>query len=66
MNEHNSLVELIRDNNWFSYDICDFKSKSKKGLRIHTVKSHSVSSVTDNHKVLVKFGGGMKEDNQLK
>ena len=31
-----------------------------------TGKSHSVGSVTDNHKVLVKFGVGMKEDNHIK
>ena len=46
--------------------MCDFKSKSKKGLRIHTVKSHSVGSINDNNKVLVKFGGGMREGNKIK
>ena len=62
LNEDKSLYDLIRENSWFSCDVCDFKSKSKKGLRIHTVKSHSVGSVNDNYKVLVKFGGGMRED----
>ena len=42
LNEDNSLEDLIRESIWFSCDICDFKSKSKKGLRIHTVKSHPV------------------------
>ena len=46
--------------------ICDFKSKSKKGLRIHTVKSHSVGSIENNYKVLVYHGGGLREDNQIK
>ena len=40
LNEDKSLYDLIRENSWFSCDVCDFKSKSKKGLRIHTVKSH--------------------------
>ena len=63
---HFACTNLIRENSWFSCDACDFKSKSKKGLRIHTVKSHSVGSVNDNYKVLVKFGGGMREDNKIK
>ena len=46
--------------------MCDFKSKSKKGLRIHTVKSHSVGSIENTYKVLVYFGGGLREDNKVK
>ena len=64
--KHSKLEEIIRENSWFSCNICDFRSKSKKGLRIHTVKSHSVGSVNDNHNVLVRFGSGMKEDNKIK
>ena len=66
LNEDKSLEELIKENSCFCCDICDSKSKSKKGLRIHTVKSHSVGSVNDNHKVLVRFGGGIKEHDKIK
>ena len=52
-----SLEELIRENSWFLCEICDFKSKSKKGLRSHTVKSHSVGSIETNYKVLVNRPG---------
>ena len=61
-----SLGELIRENSWFLCEICDFKSKSKKGLRIHKVKSHSVGSIENNYKVLVNHGGGIREDIKIK
>ena len=60
-----SLGEIIRENSWFLCEICDFKSKSKKGLRIHTVKSHSVGSIKNNFKVLVYHGAGLEKTIQL-
>ena len=53
------MGELIRENS-------NFKSKSKKGLRIHTVKSHSVGSIENNFKVLVYHGGRLREDDKIK
>ena len=36
------LQTIIRESSWFFCKKCDYKSKSKKGLRIHDVKMHSV------------------------
>ena len=33
---------------------------------VHRVKSNSVGSINDNNNVLVKFWGGMREDNKIK
>ena len=66
MNSNTSLEELIRENSWFLCEICKFKSESKKGLRINTIQSHSVGSIENNCKVLVYFGGGLREDNEIK
>ena len=60
-----SLGEIIRENSWFLCEICDFKSKSIKGLRIYMVKSHSVVSIENNFKVLVYYGGGLREDDKI-
>ena len=49
-NENQLLEELMKEKSWFGCDVCDFRSKSKKGLRIHTLKSHSIASVEDNYK----------------
>ena len=38
----------------------------KKGLRIPTVKSHSVGSIEYDYKVVVCNGGGLGEYNQIK
>ena len=45
MNTNILLEELIRENTWLFCEVRDFRSKSKKGLRIHTVKSHSVGAI---------------------
>ena len=60
-----SLGELTRENSWFLCEIYDFKSKSKKGLRIHMVKSHSVGSIENNYKVLVYHGGGLQKTKKI-
>ena len=36
------LKTIIKEISWFFCEKCDFRSKSKKGLRIHDVKMHSV------------------------
>ena len=40
-NENMSLEDIIRENSWFMCEKCEYKSKTKKSLRIHTIKTHS-------------------------
>ena len=40
-NENMSLEDIIRENSWFMCEKCEYKSKTKKSLKIHTIKTHS-------------------------
>ena len=43
-----SLQTLIKENSWFYCDKCEYKTKSRKGLKKHTIKSHDkVSNIEE-------------------
>ena len=35
------IEAIIRENSWFMCGKCEYKSKTKKSLKIHTIKTHS-------------------------
>ena len=37
-NENMSLEDIIRENSWFMCEKCEYKSKTKKSLKIHIIK----------------------------
>ena len=40
-NENTSLADIIRENSWFMCGKCEYKSKTKKSYKNHTLKTHS-------------------------
>ena len=61
-NENMSLADIIRENSWFMCDKCEYKSKTKKSLKSHTLKTHSVG-YQENSNVAVRESAGKRKCN---
>ena len=42
-----SLQTLIKENSWLICEKCEYKTKSRKGLKIHIAKSHDTVSIIE-------------------
>ena len=40
------LATIIRENSWHRCEKCDYKSRSKRGIRVHTAKMHTKTTET--------------------
>ena len=59
-NENMSLTDIIRENSWFICDKCEYKSKTKKSFKNHTLKTHSVG-YQENSDVAVRESAGKRK-----